>query len=69
LGHWISGGDRGGYQYLVESVEAFGPPAALLRALDAAGLGSVRVEPLPGRIAALFTGRKPLDPEARDGPD
>ena len=59
LGRWISGGDRGGYQYLVESVEAFGPADTTARAMRDAGLEALAVERLPGGVAVLFAGRKP----------
>jgi len=58
LGRWISGRDRGGYRYLVESVDAFGSAEAVVEAMRAAGLEGVRTEPLPGGICALFVGRK-----------
>ena len=65
LAGWIAsagccaGPDRGGYQYLVDSVEAFGPAEATAGAMRAAGLEAVTVERLPGGIAAVFVGRKP----------
>jgi demethylmenaquinone methyltransferase/2-methoxy-6-polyprenyl-1,4-benzoquinol methylase len=59
LAGWIAGPDRGGYRYLVDSVEAFGPAAATAEAMRAAGLEAVTVERLPGGIAAVFVGRKP----------
>jgi demethylmenaquinone methyltransferase/2-methoxy-6-polyprenyl-1,4-benzoquinol methylase len=58
LGAWISGGDRGGYQYLVDSILDFGPPERTVRSLQAAGLASVRVEALTGGIASVFVGVK-----------
>jgi len=54
-----AGSDRGGYRYLVDSVEAFGPAEATAGAMRAAGLEAVSVERLPGGIAAVFVGRKP----------
>ena len=60
LAGWIAGPDRGGYRYLVDSVEAFGPAEATAEAMRAAGLEAVTVERLPGGIAAVFVGRKPL---------
>jgi len=54
-----AGPDRGGYRYLVDSVEAFGPAEATAEAMRAAGLEAVTVERLPGGIAAVFVGRKP----------
>jgi demethylmenaquinone methyltransferase/2-methoxy-6-polyprenyl-1,4-benzoquinol methylase len=59
LGGWISGGGHGAYGYLVASIEAFGPPQRTARAMAAAGLADVTVEPLPGGIASVYTGRKP----------
>jgi demethylmenaquinone methyltransferase/2-methoxy-6-polyprenyl-1,4-benzoquinol methylase len=59
LAGWIAGPDRGGYRYLVDSVEAFGPAEATAGAMRAAGLEAVSVERLPGGIAAVFAGRKP----------
>jgi len=65
LAGWIAsagccaGPDRGGYRYLVDSVEAFGPAEAMAETLRAAGLEAVSVERLPGGIAAVFVGRKP----------
>ena len=58
LGGWISGGDQGGYGYLVDSIEAFGPPDETARLLREAGAGAVEVERLPGRIASILTARK-----------
>ena len=58
LGGWISGGDQGGYGYLVDSIEAFGPPDETARLLREAGAGAVEVERLPGRIASILTTRK-----------
>ena len=66
LAGWIAsagccaGPDRGGYRHLVDSVEAFGPAEATAEAMRAAGLEAVTVERLPGGIAAVFVGRKPL---------
>jgi demethylmenaquinone methyltransferase/2-methoxy-6-polyprenyl-1,4-benzoquinol methylase len=65
LAGWIAsagccaGPDRGGYRYLVDSVEAFGPAEATAETMRAAGLEAVTVERLPGGIAAVFVGRKP----------
>ena len=58
LGAWISGGDRGGYQYLVDSIQAFRTPAELADAMGRAGLEGVSVEPLIGGVAAVFAGRR-----------
>ncbi|MBL7140378.1 MAG: class I SAM-dependent methyltransferase [Planctomycetes bacterium] len=58
LGGWISGGRHGGYAYLVRSIEAFGPPERLARAMQQAGLRDVTVEPLPGGIASLYVGTR-----------
>ncbi len=59
LGALVSGGDRGGYRYLVESIEAFGPPEATTDAMAGAGLEAIRVEPLRGGIASVYFGRRP----------
>ena len=59
LGAWISGGGHGGYAYLVESIEAFGPPEKTAERLRDAGLADVTVEPLTGGIASVFAGTKP----------
>ena len=59
LGWWMAGSDLGGYRYLVDSVEAFGPAVATAGAMRAAGLEAVTVERLPGGIAAVVVGRKP----------
>ena len=59
LGAWISGGGHGGYRYLVESIEAFGPPQATAAAMQRAGFEDVRIEPLTGGIASVYVGRKP----------
>ena len=58
LGAWISGGGHGGYQYLVESIEAFGPPQATAAAMEQAGFENVRIEPLTGGIASVYVGTK-----------
>jgi len=58
LGAWISGGGHGGYQYLVESIEAFGPPQATAAAMERAGFENVRIEPLTGGIASVYVGTK-----------
>ena len=60
LGGWISGGDQGGYGYLVDSIEAFGPPDETASFLREAGSEAMRIEPLPGGIAFVLTGRKPF---------
>jgi len=59
LGAWISGADLGGYQYLVDSIEAFGPPESTLAAIAGAGLAGVRTERLFGGMVAVFVGHKP----------
>jgi demethylmenaquinone methyltransferase/2-methoxy-6-polyprenyl-1,4-benzoquinol methylase len=59
LGRWMAGSDLGGYRYLVDSVEAFGPPEATAAGMRAAGLREVTTERLPGGIAAVLVGRKP----------
>jgi len=58
LGAWIAGGDRGGYQYLVDSVAAFRTPAELAAAMERAGLDGVRIEPLIGGIASVYVGTR-----------
>ncbi|MCX5654361.1 MAG: ubiquinone/menaquinone biosynthesis methyltransferase [Planctomycetota bacterium] len=58
LGGWISGGGHGGYRYLVESIEAFGPPQATAAAMERAGFQDVRIEPLTGGIASVYVGMK-----------
>jgi len=58
LGACIAGGDRGGYQYLVDSVAAFRTPAELAAAMERAGLDGVRIEPLIGGIASVYVGSK-----------
>jgi demethylmenaquinone methyltransferase/2-methoxy-6-polyprenyl-1,4-benzoquinol methylase len=58
LGAWISGGGHGGYRYLVESIEAFGPPQATAAAMERAGFENVRIEPLTGGIASVYVGMK-----------
>jgi demethylmenaquinone methyltransferase/2-methoxy-6-polyprenyl-1,4-benzoquinol methylase len=60
LASWIARDDRGGYRYLVESVEAFGPPGATAEAMRAAGLEGVEVEFLPGGVAAVTSGLRPV---------
>lgn len=55
LGRWLSATDA--YAYLATSIEAFGPPEAMVRLLGAAGIAEVRVEPLPGGVAAVYAGR------------
>jgi len=58
LGAWISGGDRGAYQYLVDSIETFRTRAGLAAAMEHAGLDGVRIEPLIGCIASVYVGTK-----------
>jgi len=58
LGGWLS--SRQAYRYLVESVEAFVEPEAMVRRMGCAGLAGVGAETLPGGIAQLFVGQKPL---------
>ena len=59
VGGWISRDRRGGYEYLVTSIEAFGPPEHTAQALRETGLEAVRIEPLAGGIASVYAGRKP----------
>jgi len=59
LGAWVCGADRGGYAYLVASIDAFGPAARVAAMIEAAGLGDVRVLPVPGGIASVFVGVRP----------
>jgi len=58
LGAWIAGGDRGGYQYLVDSVAAFRTQAELAAAMERAGLDGVCIEPLIGGIASVYVGTR-----------
>jgi demethylmenaquinone methyltransferase / 2-methoxy-6-polyprenyl-1,4-benzoquinol methylase len=48
-------GDRGAYQYLVESIRRFPPQEELARQVTAAGLERVRVRNLSGGIAAIHS--------------
>ena len=59
LGGWISGGRHGGYAYLVASIKDFGPPEHVAGFMREASLDRVRVEPLAGGIASVYTGQKP----------
>ena len=54
LGRWLSATDA--YEYLAASIEAFGPSQATAALMRDAGLAEVRVEPLPGGIAAVYVG-------------
>jgi demethylmenaquinone methyltransferase/2-methoxy-6-polyprenyl-1,4-benzoquinol methylase len=58
LGAWVCGSDRGGYAYLVRSIDDFGPPSRVAELLAGAALGDVRTLPLPGGVASVFTGVK-----------
>jgi demethylmenaquinone methyltransferase / 2-methoxy-6-polyprenyl-1,4-benzoquinol methylase len=51
----IVAGDRDAYTYLVESIRRFPPPDALMRMIEAAGLGQARFRSLTGGIAALHS--------------
>ncbi len=54
LGQWVSGrGDA--YQYLVDSIRNFPPRAAVVDAMERAGLGRVRTRVLAGGIATLYS--------------
>ena len=57
LGQMVAG-DRGAYQYLVESIRQFPPQAELARMMEAAGLEQVSFRNLTGGIAALHSGWK-----------
>ena len=59
LGGWISRGRHGGYEYLVTSIKEFGPSERVADAMRRAGLDRVRIEPLAGGIASVYTGQKP----------
>ncbi len=54
----IVAGDRGAYQYLVESIRRFPPQDELAEAMGAAGLGRVAVRNLSGGIVALHSAWK-----------
>jgi len=60
LGRWISTGRHEGYAYLVRSIEGFGPRDRLAGAMRRAGLAPVRIEPLPGGVASLYVGTRPM---------
>jgi demethylmenaquinone methyltransferase/2-methoxy-6-polyprenyl-1,4-benzoquinol methylase len=62
LGRLLAGSGPGAYRYLVASIEAFGPSEALAAHLRAAGLADVRVERLPGGVAAVLVGTRPARP-------
>jgi len=47
-------GRTGPYRYLVESVERFAPPAAIVAELDAAGFREARARALAGGIVTLY---------------
>ena len=54
LGEWVSGrGDA--YQYLVDSIRSFPPRAAVVDAMERAGLSRVRTRVLAGGIATLYS--------------
>lgn len=59
LGAWISHGRHGAYEYLVTSIKEFGPSERVADAMRRAGLDRVRIEPLAGGIASVYTGQKP----------
>jgi demethylmenaquinone methyltransferase/2-methoxy-6-polyprenyl-1,4-benzoquinol methylase len=52
LGETVTG-DRGAYQYLVESIRRFPPQEELVKRMAAAGLGRPRYRNLSGGIAAI----------------
>ena len=58
LGAWVCGADRGGYAYLVASIDAFGPATRVAAMIEAAGLADVRILPVPGGIASVFVGTR-----------
>jgi demethylmenaquinone methyltransferase/2-methoxy-6-polyprenyl-1,4-benzoquinol methylase len=51
----IVAGDRGAYEYLVESIRRFPPQEVLAARIAAAGLAQVRVRNLSAGIAALHS--------------
>jgi demethylmenaquinone methyltransferase/2-methoxy-6-polyprenyl-1,4-benzoquinol methylase len=57
LGRIVSG-DPEAYQYLPDSVSSFAEGRELCRALEAAGLDDVEVQPLTGGVASLYQGRR-----------
>jgi demethylmenaquinone methyltransferase/2-methoxy-6-polyprenyl-1,4-benzoquinol methylase len=63
VGRWLSG-DHEAYSYLPASVSTFPEGTAMARALEAAGLVSVSVNPLTGGVVSLYEGRRPHE-EAR----
>jgi demethylmenaquinone methyltransferase/2-methoxy-6-polyprenyl-1,4-benzoquinol methylase len=50
--------DRDSYQYLVESIRRFPPPAAFARMIEAAGFRRVTHRPLTGGVVAIHSGWK-----------
>ena len=59
-GHLIAR-DADAYRYLVESVRAFPPRAAVLAMFDRAGFVRTRATPVHGGLVTIFTGEAPGD--------
>lgn len=57
LGEWVAR-DRDSYQYLVESIRRFPPPAAFARMIEEAGFRRVTYRPLTGGVVAIHSGWK-----------
>ncbi len=57
LGGWLTA--RGPYEYLVRTVEGFGPPGLVARRMTRAGLVDVAAEPLVGGMAEVTRGTRP----------
>ncbi len=55
-------GHRGAYQYLVDSIDRFLAPEAVLKMLVEAGFSETRCRPLNGGIVTLFHACKPTPP-------
>lgn len=55
LGRMVAG-DEDSYRYLVESIRRFPEQQALVKRIEAAGFGAVRVRNLTGGIAAIHSG-------------
>ena len=51
-------GFKGAYRYLIDSINEFAPPQAVLQELADAGFSNVDCKPLSGGIVNLFTGEK-----------
>ncbi|WP_133774233.1 bifunctional demethylmenaquinone methyltransferase/2-methoxy-6-polyprenyl-1,4-benzoquinol methylase UbiE [Enterovirga rhinocerotis] len=57
LGEWVTK-DRASYQYLVESIRQFPPPATFERMIEEAGFRRVSHRPLTGGVVAIHSGWK-----------